>query len=281
MKLPENTHILSDAPIPAGAFVVQRATMVREKKTYEEADQQVPVFELLLPFETNYETFFNVPALESVGIIPQKFAAQIDQLLKENLGNNLKARIKKGAAATPPVWVDQSTLNALYADYDFSGIRTGAAESEDDLTDEEIELRRQLRKTLKDYLRDKLLIGGMPSLTVQKVKDAEKDNLPAGTFPLAAFEEMVLAAASRAKWTFDWTRYGITISTAAGPVQLGEYEIDWGTEPRFTADGRVANPAAIVQVCQENAAAAVATARANAARMKPAALVAAADPTAA
>jgi hypothetical protein len=270
MKLPENTHILSDAAIPEGAFVVQRTTMAREKKLYEEAGAEPPMFEILLPFETNYETFFNVSALDSIGVNAKKFAAQCDQLLKENLGNNLKARIKNAAAATPSVLLDQSALNDLYSSYDFSGIRTKSASSEDDLTDEEIEIVRQIRITLKEYLRKGLLIAGMPKLTIQKVKDSEKGELPGGAFPLTAFDEMVEAAASRDKWSFDWTNFKITVRTEDGPAELHEYEINWGAEPRFSDDGHPLNPAAIIKIAEESARAIVATQRANAARLRPA-----------
>jgi hypothetical protein len=272
MKLPENTHILDANPIPEGAFVVQQRSMVREKKLFEEAGREVPVFHVLLFFETNYQTLFNAPALESLGIVPQKFAAQCDQLLTENLGNNLKARIKAGAAQTPPVWPDQSVLDALYAAYDFSGIRGKAAVSEDDLTDEEIELRRQLRTTIRDYLRNGTLFAGMPKLRVQKIKEAETGELPAGVFPLAAFEDAVETAANGGVWSFDWTRYGITVKTKEGPATLGEYDMNWGSEPRWDDNGSPLNHSAIREVCVDAANALVATQRDKASRMQPAAL---------
>lgn len=272
MKLPQNTHVLSEGTAaPEGAFVVIPVSMIREREAYEEAGQE-PAVTVLLPFAANVDQLFNVHALTALGINAPKFAAQCDQLLKENTGNNWKAKRKAALAEKTPRFLGQPEFDELYANYDFSGVRT--ASSAEDLSDEEVELRRVLRDNLKEYLREGNLLAGAPKLTIQMVKEAKADKLPVGKFPLAAFEELVEAAASRSTWTFDWTPFGIQVKTDEGQATLGSYTIDFGAEPQFTDLGQIANHAAIVAVAETNANEVLATKRKNAARMKPAALAA-------
>jgi hypothetical protein len=64
---------------------------------------------------------FEVVAAE-LGISAQGFASQANQVLAENLGNNMAARIKK-AVKDGTALPTQADMNTLVTDYDFTGVR--------------------------------------------------------------------------------------------------------------------------------------------------------------
>jgi hypothetical protein len=236
-------------------------TLVREPKLYEAAGNE-PGVKISLPFTLNVDRFFNTVALTEIGVHPQGFAKQADQLLLENAGNNYRSLIKKADKNKTPL-PGQAEFDILFARYDFSGVRTSS--DEDSLSEEEVALRSVLRKTFRDYLRDGALIAGSPKLLVQKAKDAAAEIVPTGTFPLEDFESLVAAAAERSEWTFDWTDYEIEVE---GGI-LGEYTLNFAEPAEFAEDGSPLSYGAIVDLAQQSADEQLAAARATRARMKP------------
>ena len=106
--------------------------------------------EIQLPFATNVDTFLNVEALVEHGIDPMGLARQIDQMTVKNVSNNLSQRIKSAVKKNQPL-PDQSTVDAMVAAYDFTGIR---ATSEEGQSVEERTLISEIRKALRGLVSD-------------------------------------------------------------------------------------------------------------------------------
>jgi hypothetical protein len=88
---------------------------------YEEAGQGDFAFQIPQPFEASMFS-----GVKELGADPTGVASQLNQVLAENLSNNLATRIKRAAAAGQPL-PTQEDMDALYASYDFTGIRTSSA----------------------------------------------------------------------------------------------------------------------------------------------------------
>jgi hypothetical protein len=85
---------------------------------YEDAGKPDFVFEIPQPFMAEH-----VEGVSAIGANPAGVAQQLNQVLAENLGNNLAARIKKAAKANQPL-PTQEDMDQLYAEYDFTGMRS-------------------------------------------------------------------------------------------------------------------------------------------------------------
>ena len=103
MIIPENTPIRNRT--------IQEAA-------YEEAGMPDFSFKVPQPFEAS---MFEHLA-ELLGISPAGFANQANQVLAENLGNNMAARIKKAVRDGAPL-PTQDDMDSLIAAYDFTGVR--------------------------------------------------------------------------------------------------------------------------------------------------------------
>jgi hypothetical protein len=102
-----------EASAPTRARVVQG-------ELYEAAGQAGFYFNIPQPFTA--EMF---DGLRPMGISPAGLASQMNQVLAENLGNNIAARIKKLAKAGQPL-PTQADMDALVEAYDFTGVRSSS-----------------------------------------------------------------------------------------------------------------------------------------------------------
>jgi len=95
---------------------------VIQEGLYIEADQ--PNFSFSIPQPFTVEMVAS--AAEAVGANAAGLCNQMNQILAENLGNNMAARIKK-AAKDNVALPTQADMDALYDGYDFTGIRSSTA----------------------------------------------------------------------------------------------------------------------------------------------------------
>jgi len=139
---------------------------------------------------------------EKYGVDPAGFANQANQVLTENLGNTLAARIKKAAEKDEDL-PTQDDLLEMYEDYDFSGIRAsgGGAAS---LTPMEKALNKFSRQVIRAMLKENGYGEMDAPVTVAKredepgenqisydVFDAEVESLANGEGPWAEDEDMI------------------------------------------------------------------------------------------
>jgi hypothetical protein len=89
-----------------------------QEEAYTAAGLQDFAFKVPQPFSP---AMFEEVAAE-LGISAHGFASQANQVLAENLGNNMASRVKK-AIKDKTALPTQSDMDALVADYDFTGIR--------------------------------------------------------------------------------------------------------------------------------------------------------------
>ena len=103
------------------------STPTRERviqgEAYEEAGQ--PGFSFTIPQPFTADDFTAVGARLSVS--PSGLAVQINQVLAENLGNNMAARVKKAVKEGSDL-PTQEDMDTLYDGYDFSGSRAGGVQ---------------------------------------------------------------------------------------------------------------------------------------------------------
>lgn len=95
---------------------------VIQESLYDEAGSPGFSFTIPQPFTAELVT----DAAEATGANASGLANQMNQVLAENLGNNMASRIKK-AAKDGTALPTQDDMDALYTNYDFTGIRAGAA----------------------------------------------------------------------------------------------------------------------------------------------------------
>ena len=89
-------------------------------KEYAEAGHPDFQFSIPQPFTGEH---FNVSEL---GVNPAGLATQTNQVLAENLANNMAAKVRAAVKNGTPL-PTQEDMDALYAAYDFSGVRTRGA----------------------------------------------------------------------------------------------------------------------------------------------------------
>ena len=199
-------------------------TFSRQADAYEKAG--IPAdFTIDLPFAANYESLFNVEALQAIGIEPVGLARQLDQVYLENIGNNLASRIKTAAKKSQPL-PTQADLDELIAAYDFSGARTTSSEG---LSSDERTLFSEIKKYCrKAFVTDKVFnqngfyvtriqTGKEAGEVAAKLEAGEDVSLPKGTLALDEFNAFVQAA-------FDGTV--VEVSDAEGM----SHTIDFGSE---------------------------------------------------
>jgi len=95
---------------------------VIQAQAYEDAGD--PNFSFSIPQPFTADMF--VAICEAVGAVAAGLANQNNQVLAENLGNNMASRVKK-AVTNETDLPTQADMDALYASYDFTGIRSGTA----------------------------------------------------------------------------------------------------------------------------------------------------------
>lgn len=221
----------------------RQVSFSRQAELYEEAGIEDPSVTLPLPFASNYDHFLNVEALQAAGIDPVGLARQMDQVLKENLGNALASLVRR-AAATKAALPDQAKFDELFAEYDFSGIRTASSES---LSSEDAAIRTELRKAIRALLKSGSLhpegIGPngetLVSILVQTAKEAEENVLPANKVPVEVLDTLVEAAAEGGTAQIEWTN-------CSNPENNGVYAIEFGGEPEFDGEEPVNLPAVAI-----------------------------------
>jgi len=98
-----------------------RARIIQEK-LFEAAGISDFAFNIPQPFTAEMVA----AAAETVGANVAGLANQMNQVLAENLGNNMAARVKK-AVKDGTALPTQADMDALYEGYDFTGIRSGTA----------------------------------------------------------------------------------------------------------------------------------------------------------
>lgn len=105
---------------------ISGSTPLRTRVIQEEiyANAGLPNFEFKIPQPFTPAMFEAIAA--ELGISPVGFASQANQVLAENLGNNMAARIKRAAKENMPL-PTQADMDALIADYDFTGVRQSSA----------------------------------------------------------------------------------------------------------------------------------------------------------
>lgn len=93
--------------------------------TYTEAGQPDFQFQIPQPFTAEH-----VAGVAELGANPNGVANQLNQVLAENLCNNIAARVRTAVKKGQPL-PTQADMDALYAVYDFSGLRqsSGSATS--------------------------------------------------------------------------------------------------------------------------------------------------------
>lgn len=90
---------------------------------YADAGTPDHAFQIPQPFTASH-----FEGLSDLGVNAAGFANAANQLLAENLGNNMAGRIKKAVKDGTDL-PTQEDMDALYAAYDFSGIRVSALAS--------------------------------------------------------------------------------------------------------------------------------------------------------
>lgn len=100
-------------------------TPVRYRTVLEAAYEAAgdPEFQFCIPQPFTAE---HVEGVTEVGASPQGVANQLNQVLAENLSNNIAARIR-AAVKNNTSLPTQEDMDALYAVYDFSGLRQSSA----------------------------------------------------------------------------------------------------------------------------------------------------------
>jgi hypothetical protein len=94
-----------------------RSRIIQEE-AYAAAGQPDFAFKVPQPFTPSmFEAVAAELAISAVG-----FASQANQVLAENLGNNMASRVKKAVKDGIPL-PTQADMDALIADYDFTGVR--------------------------------------------------------------------------------------------------------------------------------------------------------------
>jgi hypothetical protein len=180
-----------------------------------------------------YEPFtlehVNVDALVALGVQPAGVVRQLNQVTVENLGNAIRSRIvsAESAGSSAP---DQSVMDQVMANYDFSGVR--AASTEEGLP-EDLKLQYSIaRDNLRDYARNGNFSADGSSQTIQTVKDSDEGVLKPGKMSLDEFESLVACCIEGLAWE------GPVITKANNPARIGQpLVIDFGVEPVF--DGEI------------------------------------------
>jgi hypothetical protein len=224
------------------AINTRSASLARQKKLYEEAGLSADVT-LPLPFALNYESFLNVPALEAIGVNALGLARQMDQVLKENLGNAWNAFIKQRVSKKKGLPTAEE-FATFVEKYDFSGTRTA---SEEGLSDEERFIRTEIRTALRDLLRSGALHPeGKPAL-VQTKAEAEKNELPENKVDLETFEALVGAAEEGGVAEVAW-------DNCSAPENNTTWRISFEGAAEFDGNGDPTNLPAVVEAAKAIAA---------------------------
>lgn len=140
---------------------------VIQGEAYEEAGQ--PGFSFTIPQPFVSDDFTSVGA--RLGISPAGLAVQTNQVLAENLGNNMAARIKKAVKDKTDL-PTQEDMDSLYSAYDFSGSRAGGAQFGSPY-------ERHLWRLAANFIRKLIKAKGYQSMSAP-VTVAKKDTAPSG-----------------------------------------------------------------------------------------------------
>lgn len=208
-------------------------TITRPRTVQEKAytDSGLPaeaaVFQMPRPFTE--ELLSSVAA--ALNVSAAGLANQMNQVLAENLGNNIAAKIK-AAVAKKEALPTQADLDAMVESYDFSGVRT-SSKDEDSLA--------PLERTQYRY-------------AAQKIRAL----LKAGAIAIEGMNAPVTVAKKEAEPKANQISYDQLYSFAS---QLVEGESVWGETPEYDEDGNEANFGAVRATVLEAAAAEYAAAQ--------------------
>lgn len=118
------------------------------------------------------------PLADALGLNPTGLANQMNQVLAENLGNNLAAKIKAAVKHNaenpddPRELPTQEDLDALIESYDFSGIRATSPAAEATMSGLDRIIAQYCRTAIRGILKDHGF-AGMPGPVKVAKKDAE------------------------------------------------------------------------------------------------------------
>ena len=108
-------------------------TPVRSRTIQGEAYEDVGMgdfsFTIPQPFTAEH-----VAGVEALGANPAGVAQQLNQVLAENLGNNMAARVKRAVKEKTDL-PNQADMDSLYESYDFTGLRSSSSVSYGSLFD--------------------------------------------------------------------------------------------------------------------------------------------------
>jgi len=172
---------------------------------YEAAGYPDFSFDIPRPFVA--EDFTEVASKYQVA--PVGLANGLNQLLSENLGNNMAAKVKSAVKANealkegdePTALPDQSDMDKMLADYDFSGVRASSGG-----TVGLSPLERALYVYARQLVRKILKKNGYPSLGLAPGATVGKKDEPAkaGELPWEVYEQEVEELATgEGKWGED------------------------------------------------------------------------------
>ena len=223
----------------------------RQVAAYEAAGLDADM-EVSLPFAANVELFLNTQALVDHGVDPMGLARQMDQVLVENLGNSLAQKVKQALAKNQPL-PDQSTVDTMFAAYDFTGLRTT---SEEGMSTEERTIISEIKKAMRGLIsggafamldangaktRDPAAVA-FNATRVQTTPEAKQNkDTPPGSVPLENFAEVVSAAHQGAAVEFEDGNGNTAV-------------LDFSVEPLITEHGQAANLTGVVELARQEAA---------------------------
>lgn len=223
----------------------------RQIAAYEASGLQ-PDMEIQLPFAANVDMFLNTTTLVEHGIDPMGLARQMDQILVENIGNNLSQKVKAAVSKKLPL-PDQSTVDAMLAAYDFTGIRTT---SEEGMSTEERTIISEIKKALRSLISGgafsnlgadggKTRVPEDVAFSATRIQTGPESrgnkDTPAGSVPLENFEEVVAAAYQNAIVDFEDGNG----NTAA---------LDFSIEPGINEHGQAVNLTGVIELARQEAA---------------------------
>lgn len=223
----------------------------RQVAAYEAAGLP-PDMEIQAPFAANVGRFLNTLALIDAGIDPTGLARQMDQVLIENIGNNLSQKVKS-ALAKGTALPDQSTVDAMLAAYDFTGVRTV---SEEGMSTEERTIIAEVRKAIRGLISGGSFASLGPDGTktkdpaeiafnavrIQTVPESKGTKpTPPGSVPVENYDAVVAAAYACTEVEFE-DGNGNTAT------------LDFSVEPLINEHGQAMNLTGVVELARQEAA---------------------------
>lgn len=170
----------------------------------------------------------NEEALLALGAQPAGVVRQLNQVYVENLGNAIRSKIITAESNSTPA-PDQSVMDILQSNYDFSGVRTSTGEEG---LPEDLKIQYRIaRENLRDYARNGNFSADGTAQTIQTIKEAKEGSLKPTKMALEEFNALVECCVEGLAWE------GPTITKANNPERIGQpLVIDFSIEPAFEGD---------------------------------------------